>query len=71
MGMIILNTIILCFKWDNFGATAKKVDEVFNYLFTVIFAVEATLKIIAYGRRYFKEGWNLFDFTVVIISCSF
>jgi voltage-gated sodium channel type V alpha len=33
-----------------------------------IFTIEAILKIIAMKSAYFKEGWNVFDFIVVICT---
>lgn len=32
-----------------------------------IFVLEAALKIAALGRSYFKDGWNLFDFAIVLL----
>ena len=34
----------------------------------VIFTVEITLRIIAYGRAFWRDGWSLFDFSIVAIS---
>ena len=31
-----------------------------------IFTIEAILKIIAQKGAYFRDSWNLFDFTVVV-----
>jgi voltage-gated sodium channel len=45
--------------------------EIVNELCLAIFVVEALLKIAACGRspqRYFRDGWNLFDFSVVVAS---
>lgn len=42
--------------------------ELVNYIFTAIFTMEAILKIIAYGFSYFKVGWNIFDFAIVLSS---
>lgn len=42
-----------------------------NLLCLAVFVVEAALKIIACGsrpQRYFGNGWNLFDFAVVVAS---
>ena len=39
-----------------------------NYAFTLIFIIEAGLKIIAYGDTYFGSDWNKFDFFVVVSS---
>ena len=34
----------------------------------ILYIVEAALKIAVYRTDYFKSGWNVFDFTIVIIS---
>jgi len=42
-----------------------------NQLVLTIFILEAAIKITAVApqwRRYFGDGWNLFDFTVVVLS---
>jgi hypothetical protein len=33
-----------------------------------MFGLEAFVKIVGYGPRYFKNGWNIFDFCVLISS---
>lgn len=42
--------------------------DITNIIFTIIFIIEAVLKLIAYGRTYFDNSWNNFDFFVVISS---
>ena len=37
----------------------------FGIIFTVVFIVEMILKLIAFGKTYFNNGWNKFDFFVV------
>jgi len=42
-----------------------------NHIIIAVFVVEALLKITAVAPRfklYFGDGWNLFDFTVVVLS---
>ena len=34
-------------------------------VFTLLFSVEACLKIVAFQKAYFKDNWNRFDFVVV------
>lgn len=34
----------------------------------VIFTVEAVLKVISFGKLYFSDPWNNFDFVVVILT---
>jgi hypothetical protein len=42
--------------------------ETINYVFTSFFAIEAILKLLAFGFSYFKNNWNRFDFFVVCAS---
>lgn len=35
-------------------------------MFNIIYTIEATIKIIAFGREYFNDGWNNFDLVIVI-----
>ena len=45
-----------------------KALEYLNYVFMVIFTIEAIIKLIALKCDYFRDGWNWFDFIVVIGS---
>lgn len=37
--------------------------------FTATFAIEAGMKLIALSPKfYFREGWNIFDFVIVVLS---
>ena len=42
------------------------VNDILNYVFAAIFTIEAIIKIIAFGKFYFKDNWNIFDFIIVI-----
>jgi len=48
-----------------------KIVDYINYICTGIFIAEAAIKIIAQGFRYFKVGWNIFDFIIVVGSLIF
>lgn len=42
-----------------------------GYIFTIIFAIECVLKIVAYGffvhkKSYLRDWWNAIDLTVVV-----
>lgn len=48
-------------------------QEQVEYLFLIIFTVEAFLKVIAYGllfhpNAYLRNGWNLLDFIIVVVG---
>uniref|UniRef100_A0A8C2GSR6 Voltage-dependent L-type calcium channel subunit alpha n=1 Tax=Cyprinus carpio TaxID=7962 RepID=A0A8C2GSR6_CYPCA len=50
-----------------------RADERVEYLFLIIFTVEAFLKVIAYGllchpNAYLRNGWNLLDFIIVVVG---
>ncbi|KAF5296914.1 hypothetical protein FQA39_LY12271 [Lamprigera yunnana] len=47
--------------------------EKIEYVFLVIFTIECVMKVIAYGfithaGAYLRNGWNLLDFTIVVIG---
>jgi hypothetical protein len=39
-----------------------------NIIFTSLFILEAIIKLIGFGKRYFLEPWNVFDFVVSLVS---
>jgi hypothetical protein len=45
----------------------NKLERV-NLVFTTIFLLECILKLFAYGRTFFRNAWNNFDFIVVFSS---
>lgn len=40
--------------------------EILNYVFTGIYTLEMIVKMTALGKTYFKDGWCIFDFLIVI-----
>jgi Ion transport protein len=49
------------------------VQEQLEFVFLVIFSLEAVVKIIAYGfalhpGAYLRSGWNFLDFVIVVIG---
>src|SRR6056300_173388 len=55
------------------GSLRNDIIEKAEIVFTVIFVVECLLKSIAYGfirgnRAFLKDGWNVFDFIIVVAS---
>ena len=63
---IILNSICLSITWYEEPETLVIVMEVVNIVFTVIYTVEMLIKMIAYKKNYFHDGWNVFDFLIVV-----
>ena len=44
--------------------------RVVDIVFTGLFSVEATIKIIGLREFYFKDAFNAFDFLVVLVSIA-
>ncbi|KAL0893243.1 hypothetical protein ABMA27_014844 [Loxostege sticticalis] len=72
---IALNCITLAMERPNIPPDSK--ERAFlssaNYVFTVVFAVEMFIKVVASGMfygpdAYFTSGWNIMDGSLVIIS---
>ena len=68
MACIIGNTIVLAVKWYMMPQIVIDVVEILNYVFMVIFTLEAIIKIFAMRSNYFKDSWNIFDFVVVVLT---
>lgn len=72
IGLILLNGVVLGLETApaivaEYGQWLERI----NQIVIAIFVVEAALKIIAVApqlNRYFGNGWNLFDFSVVVLS---
>ena len=66
LGCIILNTVCLALSWYGRPDRVSLVLDVLNYIFTVIYTVEFAIKLNAYRKDYFSDGWNVFDFVIVV-----
>lgn len=69
LGVIIFNAIILGLEtsktaMDSAGGLITMLDT----LCLMIFVVELAAKLFAFGPRFFRDGWNIFDFVLVGIS---
>ncbi|KAL5022052.1 hypothetical protein ScPMuIL_001207 [Solemya velum] len=42
--------------------------KILNIVFTIIFILEAAIKISGTGLQYFRQPWNVFDFIIVVLS---
>ncbi len=69
MVVIIFNAILLGLEtsktvMDGFGPMILLLDSIC----LAIFVTEIALKLIVYRLRFFRDGWNIFDFVIVGIS---
>ncbi|XP_046815820.1 sodium channel protein para isoform X3 [Vespa crabro] len=68
MLFIGLNMLTMTLDHYQMSDTFSSVLDYLNMIFIVIFTTECLMKIFALRYHYFKEPWNLFDLTVVILS---
>ena len=67
--VIALNAILLGI--ETFGAVMDRHGDtlrLLNSVFLTIFVAELVIRILAYGRaphRFFRSGWNVFDFVII------
>ena len=66
--MISANTLALGIKWIGQPPFVETLTTGLNHGFTIFFLLEAIIKIIGFGYRYFKDRWNVFDFFLAITS---
>lgn len=69
IGLILINAVILGMEtspgiMDRIGPTLI----LLNGIILAVFVVEILLKLLAFGPRFFRSGWNIFDFLIVSIS---
>ena len=69
IALIVINAVILGLETSpammNVAGTALIAA---NKAILGVFVVEILLKLIAFGPRFFRSGWNLFDFFIVAIA---
>lgn len=70
LAVIIINSIIMGLQTSSKIVEATNgVLEILDMICLGIFVVELVLKLIAYGGKFFTDGWNIFD--TVIVGMSF
>jgi voltage-gated sodium channel len=69
IGVIIFNAILLGLETspEVMGA-AGTVILTLDWICLAIFVIEVALKLVAHGARFFRSGWNVFDFLIVGIA---
>jgi len=65
---IIVNSVCLAVTWYSEPDSLVRAMEVVNLAFTGIYFIEMIIKMIAYKKTYFMDGWNVFDFLIVMFA---
>ena len=66
---IVINSITLgLMTIENLSSTSYYVLSFIDAVCIMIFAAEVSARIYIEGRSFFSNGWDVFDFTIVVIS---
>ena len=68
--IIFFNAITIGCETLPVSSEAFLLLNIFDWICLGIYIVEAALKLRAYGWDYFKDGWNIFDFSIVVLSLA-
>ncbi|XP_074755972.1 sodium channel protein type 5 subunit alpha-like isoform X2 [Athene noctua] len=68
MILICLNMVTMMVETDDQSQEKVNILYKINMLFVAIFTGECIIKMLALRHYYFTNGWNIFDFVVVILS---
>ena len=69
IGVILFNAVLLGLETsDEVMAVAGPQILFLDKLCLAVFVIEIVLKLFAHGLRFFRSGWNIFDFIIVGIA---
>ena len=67
--VILINAITLGLETSKSAmAVAGPLIVAIDKICLIIFVTELILKMVAHGGRFFKSGWNVFDFVIIAIA---
>ncbi|KAG8175505.1 hypothetical protein JTE90_009139 [Oedothorax gibbosus] len=68
--LIVLNMVAMTVEHYQQPEEVTQVLDALNVGFTALFCVEALIKIAGLRHYYFTFPWNIFDLTVILMSCG-
>lgn len=68
VALICLHIVLLMVDSMNVTMLLEEVLHWLHFIYILLFLIECILKIVALRQHYFKDGWNLIDFIVLLIQ---
>ena len=65
--VIVLNSITIGVETFHLPEGINRALVAFDALCLGVYVIELSLKFVAYGRRFFKDPWNVFDLIIVLV----
>lgn len=72
--LIAINSVLLglsTFNWVANDDTTQTAFEKIDFAFLIIFTVELVMQLTVHGYHFVKDGWLVFDFTIIFLSWAF
>ena len=66
--VILLNMVQMCCEHHNASKAFEEVMWWANLIFSIIYSIEAAIKLIGHRKFYFYKSWNVFDFVIVVAA---
>jgi len=71
VALILVNALLLAAETDpSIEARFGGVIQVLNDIIVWVFVVELSLKMMVFGRQFWRDQWNWFDLTIVLLSVA-
>ena len=68
--LIVLNAILIGIDTFDLNSDLKSLIDVADIVIMYIFIVELLIRLVAHGTKFFDDGWNNFDFVIIVISLA-
>ena len=68
--LIVLNAILIGIDTFDLNSDLKSLIDVADIVIMYIFIVELLIRLVAHGTKFFNDGWNNFDFVIIVISLA-
>ncbi|MGB0199931.1 MAG: ion transporter, partial [Candidatus Poseidoniaceae archaeon] len=68
--LIVLNAVLIGIDTFELSSNLKSLIDVADIVILYIFIVELLIRLVAHGTKFFNDGWNNFDFVIIIISLA-
>lgn len=62
----MINTILQAISFYGNPPILDQIQNIASFVFAAVFNIEAILKLTAFGKYYFWESHNIFDFALII-----
>ena len=68
--LIVLNAVMIGIDTFELNTDLKAAIDIADTIVLYIFIVELLIRLVAHGSTFFSDGWNNFDFIIIIISLA-